>query len=319
TALCGGSGLCFLKVSNFVSGYRSVALPSTSFIKVGGARRGVRAGAVRVGAVVGVVPAQPEVRRRVPQRAGEPDDGGGEAAGGDREGKKQFRMEVATISSTHHLNLVRLISFCSEGRHRLLAYEFMKNGSLDAFLFTDAPGCKMSWPTRFAVAVGTARGITYLHEKCRDCIVHCNIKPENILLDEHHNAKVFDSAATASHASTLLKSARRSSLGGGGEMRRSPGTLMAAAPPSTKERKMRRGGEREEQRANESDENFLHSDLMPLLPNTTKVLRGEENSVAYAMDRKWNFFCAIFWYHFLSCAMDRIFSLLLEIIQLESC
>jgi hypothetical protein len=50
-----------------------------------------------------------------------------------------------------------------------------------------------------------------------------------------------------------------------------------------------------------------------------KVLRGEEKLVAYAMDRKWNFFCAIFWYRFLSCAMDRIFSLLLEIIQLESC
>lgn len=82
---------------------------------------------------------------------------------------------------------------------------------------------------------------------------------------------------------------------------------------------MRRGGNVGEQRANESDENFLHSDLTPLLPNTMKVLRGEEKLVAYAMDRKWNFFCAIFWYRFLSCAMDRIFSLLLEIIQLESC
>ncbi|KAG6432675.1 hypothetical protein SASPL_104259 [Salvia splendens] len=51
------------------------------------------------------------------------------------QGEKQFRMEVATISSTHHLNLVRLVGFCSEGKHRLLVYEFMKNGSLDSFLF----------------------------------------------------------------------------------------------------------------------------------------------------------------------------------------
>ncbi|KAK3034081.1 hypothetical protein RJ639_034061 [Escallonia herrerae] len=55
---------------------------------------------------------------------------------GIEQGEKQFRMEVATISSTHHLNLVRLIGFCSEGRHRLLVYEFMKNGSLDNFVFT---------------------------------------------------------------------------------------------------------------------------------------------------------------------------------------
>ncbi|KAK2998794.1 hypothetical protein RJ639_024629 [Escallonia herrerae] len=54
---------------------------------------------------------------------------------GIEQGEKQFRMEVATISSTHHLNLVRLIGFCSEGRHRLLVYEFMKNGSLDNFVF----------------------------------------------------------------------------------------------------------------------------------------------------------------------------------------
>ncbi|KAF9603551.1 hypothetical protein IFM89_037050 [Coptis chinensis] len=113
---------------------------------------------------------------------------------GIEQGEKQFRMEVATISSTHHLNLVRLIGFCSEGRHRLLVYEFMKNGSLDDFLFVkeEAPGKLMDWQTRFSIALGTAKGITYLHEECRDCIVHCDIKPENILLDENFNAKVSD-------------------------------------------------------------------------------------------------------------------------------
>lgn len=113
---------------------------------------------------------------------------------GIEQGEKQFRMEVATISSTHHLNLVRLIGFCSEGRHRLLVYEYMKNGSLDDFLFVkeEALGRILDWHTRFSVALGTARGITYLHEECRDCIVHCDIKPENILLDENFNAKVSD-------------------------------------------------------------------------------------------------------------------------------
>ncbi|KAG0453628.1 hypothetical protein HPP92_024932 [Vanilla planifolia] len=110
---------------------------------------------------------------------------------GIEQGEKQFRMEVATISSTHHLNLVRLIGFCSEGRHRLLVYEFMKNGSLDSFLFSGNSG-RLDWATRYKIAIGTARAITYLHEECRDCIVHCDIKPENILLDDNYNAKVSD-------------------------------------------------------------------------------------------------------------------------------
>ncbi|PWZ54166.1 G-type lectin S-receptor-like serine/threonine-protein kinase [Zea mays] len=264
TALSDGSGLCFLKVSSFVSGYQSAALPSTSFVKVcspplpnpapgsaaapsaGGS--GVRAWVVAV-VVLGVVsalvlcewalwwflcrhspkygpasaqyalleyasgaPVQFSYRELQRSTKGFKEKLGAGGFGavyrgvlanrtvvavkqleGIEQGEKQFRMEVATISSTHHLNLVRLIGFCSEGRHRLLVYEFMKNGSLDAFLFGDAPpGGKMPWPTRFAVAVGTARGITYLHEECRDCIVHCDIKPENILLDEHFNAKVSD-------------------------------------------------------------------------------------------------------------------------------
>ncbi|KAL5122850.1 G-type lectin S-receptor-like serine/threonine-protein kinase [Glycine soja] len=113
---------------------------------------------------------------------------------GIEQGEKQFRMEVATISSTHHLNLVRLIGFCSEGRHRLLVYEFMKNGSLDNFLFLTElhSGNFLNWEYRYNIALGTARGITYLHEECRDCIVHCDIKPENILLDENYVAKVSD-------------------------------------------------------------------------------------------------------------------------------
>lgn len=113
---------------------------------------------------------------------------------GIEQGEKQFRMEVATIGSTHHLNLAKLIGFCSERRHRLLVYEFMKNTSLDNFLFasTDESSKKLDWDARFGIALGTARGITYLHEECRDCIIHCDIKPENILLDDNFHAKVSD-------------------------------------------------------------------------------------------------------------------------------
>ncbi|KAL0711851.1 hypothetical protein Bca4012_018829 [Brassica carinata] len=111
---------------------------------------------------------------------------------GIEQGEKQFRTEVATIGSTHHLNLVRLVGFCSQGRHRLLVYEFMKNGSLDNFLFAAEPGRLLNWQCRFSIAIGTAKAILYLHEECSNCIVHCDIKPENILLDENFYAKVSD-------------------------------------------------------------------------------------------------------------------------------
>ena len=263
TTLADGSGQCYIKTSNFVSGYQSPALPSTSYVKVCGpvvpnppppsqeaGKYGKLKGWVIVVVILGTflglallegglwwwccrkspnlgglsthyalleyasgAPVQFSYRelQRATRGFKEKLGAGGFGAvykgvltnrtvvavkqlEGIEQGEKQFRMEVATISSTHHLNLVRLIGFCSEGRHRLLVYEFMKNGSLDSFLFApeDESGKLLSWEHRFIVALGTARGITYLHEECRDCIVHCDIKPENILLDDNYNAKVSD-------------------------------------------------------------------------------------------------------------------------------
>lgn len=110
---------------------------------------------------------------------------------GLHQGEKQFRAEVSTIGTTQHVNLVRLLGFCSEGSKRLLVYEFMPKGSLEVQLF---PGEKtaLSWATRYQIALGTARGLNYLHEKCRDCIIHCDVKPDNILLDESFVPKVSD-------------------------------------------------------------------------------------------------------------------------------
>ncbi|OMO78796.1 hypothetical protein CCACVL1_14102 [Corchorus capsularis] len=105
-------------------------------------------------------------------------------------GEKEFRAEVCTIGNIQHVNLVRLRGFCSENSHRLLVYDYMPNGPLSAYLRRDSPN--LCWDVRFRVAVGTARGIAYLHEECRDCIIHCDIKPENILLDSDYMAKVSD-------------------------------------------------------------------------------------------------------------------------------
>ncbi|KAK6918973.1 Bulb-type lectin domain [Dillenia turbinata] len=109
------------------------------------------------------------------------------------QGEKQFRAEVSTIGMIQHVNLVRLHGFCSEGTKKLLVYDYLPNGSLDTHLFHGKEDSKvLDWKTRFQIALGTARGLAYLHEKCRDCIIHCDIKPENILLDADFSPKVAD-------------------------------------------------------------------------------------------------------------------------------
>ena len=108
------------------------------------------------------------------------------------QGKKEFQSEVATIGSIHHVHLVRLKGFCAKGSHRLLAYEYMANGSLDRCFKNNGEGLVLDWETRFSIALGTAKGLAYLHEGCSVKIVHCDIKPENVLLDNNYQAKVSD-------------------------------------------------------------------------------------------------------------------------------
>ncbi|KAJ7520482.1 hypothetical protein O6H91_19G007800 [Diphasiastrum complanatum] len=111
------------------------------------------------------------------------------------QGEKQFLAEVQTIGTIYHINLVTLRGFCAEDSHRLLVYERLPNGSLDNYIFKANFGGDqqlLDWNTRVAIALGTAKGIAYLHEDCRDCIIHFDIKPENILLDANFCAKVSD-------------------------------------------------------------------------------------------------------------------------------
>jgi hypothetical protein len=110
---------------------------------------------------------------------------------GARQGEKQFRAEVSTIGMIQHVNLVKLIGFCSEGDRRIIVYEYMQNRSLDVHLFR-SNGTILNWGTRYQIAIGIAKGLSYLHESCRECIIHCDVKPENILLDTSFVPKIAD-------------------------------------------------------------------------------------------------------------------------------
>ncbi|XP_008791435.2 G-type lectin S-receptor-like serine/threonine-protein kinase SD2-5, partial [Phoenix dactylifera] len=108
------------------------------------------------------------------------------------QGKKEFLAEVQTIGSIHHIYLVRLIGFCAERSYRLLVYEHMCNGSLDKWIFYRNQVVALDWQTRRRIITHIAKGLSYLHEECRQRIAHLDIKPQNILLDDNFNAKVSD-------------------------------------------------------------------------------------------------------------------------------
>ncbi|XP_031118634.1 G-type lectin S-receptor-like serine/threonine-protein kinase SD2-5 [Ipomoea triloba] len=110
------------------------------------------------------------------------------------QGLKEFLAEVNTIGNIHHFNLVKLIGYCREKSMRLLVYEHMCNGSLDKWIFSQEQITtnSLTWEMRKKIIVGLAKGLEYLHEHCNPKIIHFDIKPQNILLDEDFNAKIAD-------------------------------------------------------------------------------------------------------------------------------
>ncbi|KAL6288934.1 hypothetical protein ACE6H2_006444 [Prunus campanulata] len=106
---------------------------------------------------------------------------------------EEFINEVGTLGRIHHVNVVRLVGYCADGFRRALVYEFAPNGSLQNFITSaDSNNHFLGWEKLQYIALSVAKGIEYLHNGCDQRILHFDIKPHNVLLDENFNPKISD-------------------------------------------------------------------------------------------------------------------------------
>ncbi|XP_059639697.1 proline-rich receptor-like protein kinase PERK4 [Cornus florida] len=110
---------------------------------------------------------------------------------GSAQGEREFQAEVEIISRVHHRHLVSLVGYCIAGEQRMLVYEFVPNQTLEFHLHGKGQPT-MDWSTRLRIALGSAKGLAYLHEDCHPRIIHRDIKAANILLDNKFEAMVAD-------------------------------------------------------------------------------------------------------------------------------
>jgi serine/threonine protein kinase len=105
---------------------------------------------------------------------------------------EELLNEVLSIGRTSHVNIVSLLGFCIEGSKHALIYEYMPNGSLNNYIYCENSKAVLGWEKLYEIAISIARGLEYLHHGCNARIVHFDVKPQNVLLDENFNPKIAD-------------------------------------------------------------------------------------------------------------------------------
>ncbi|KAE8057391.1 hypothetical protein FH972_014089 [Carpinus fangiana] len=102
----------------------------------------------------------------------------------------EWQIEVEFLGKFSHPNLVKLLGYCWEDEEFLLVYEYMHKGSLENHLFRKGFP-ELPWNTRLKIAIGAARGLSFLHTSVKS-VIYLDFKPANILLDGDYNAKLSD-------------------------------------------------------------------------------------------------------------------------------
>ncbi|CAA0838176.1 receptor serine/threonine kinase- putative [Striga hermonthica] len=133
---------------------------------------------------------------------------------------QDFINEIASIGRIHHVNVVKLVGYYA-GRlsnRRALVFDFMPNGSLERYIFTRPEESRnlLSWEKKYEIAIGVAKGIEYLHRGCDIQILHFDIKPHNILLDDKFTPKISDFGLARLYAvndNTVTLTAARGTIG----------------------------------------------------------------------------------------------------------
>lgn len=134
-----------------------------------------------------------------------------------KEEGKEFISEVEIMGKIHHINVARLLGFCAEGVHRALIYNLFPNGSLQNFIFPpDDKDHFLGWEKLQHIGLGIAKGIEYLHHGCHHPILHFDINPHNVLLDDNFIPKITDfglAKLCSKNVSVVSMTAARGTLG----------------------------------------------------------------------------------------------------------
>ncbi|KAH0469173.1 hypothetical protein IEQ34_002405 [Dendrobium chrysotoxum] len=123
---------------------------------------------------------------------------------GSGQGEREFHAEVDIISRVHHRHLLSLVGYCIAGSQRMLVYDFIPNRTLEYHLHGKGLPV-LDWSTRLKIAIGSAKGIAYLHEDCHPRIIHRDIKSANILLDFKFEAMILYFSLNYSMPATRLQ------------------------------------------------------------------------------------------------------------------